>query len=383
MKHNKRLKIAIVSDAIYPYNKGGKEKKFFEVSIRLAKAGYDIHIYTMKWWKGKALHKVENGVHLHAISPLYNLYSGEIRSIKEAILFSLSCLKLIREDFDVIDVDHMPHLVLFPVKLVCLIKRKQLIASWNEVWGKDYWIDYMGKVGIIASLIEYISVRLPDKIISISSHTTKKLATDLGITKHVYTIPMGISFKEIEEVKPSLDRSDIIFAGRLLSHKHVDTLIKAIAIVQKSFPLVRIIIVGDGPEKARLEQLARKKKIEDNISFYGYIPKHSDLYALFKGSKLFVFPSTREGFGIAVLEANACRLPVITINHPDNASKNLITEGINGYLIQLNEESLAIKILEILNNDQLLKKLSHESEKLSKKYDWDSITQQYYNTYLL
>src|SRR5688572_4712282 len=101
----KKLNIAIVSDAIYPYNKGGKEKRIFEISTRLAKAGHEVHIYCMKWWgadrrlsppasaarQGRNAqpindnHRMENGVHLHAISPLYPLYSGQRRSIKQAL----------------------------------------------------------------------------------------------------------------------------------------------------------------------------------------------------------------------------------------------------------------------------------------------------------
>src|SRR5680860_553087 len=102
------MKIAFVSDAIYPYNEGGKEKRLFEVTTRLAKRGYDINLYCMKWWKGSR-DKIENGVHLHAICKYYSLYSGERRSIVQALMFGTACLKLIKEDFDIIDVDHMPH----------------------------------------------------------------------------------------------------------------------------------------------------------------------------------------------------------------------------------------------------------------------------------
>ena len=164
-------KIAIVSDAIYPYNKGGKEKRIFEISTRLANAGNEVHIFTMKWWKEKTNHKIENNVNLHAISPLYPLYSGKRRSIKQATYFALSCFRLLREKFDIIEADHMPHLVLFSLKIVTLLKRKKLYATWNEVWGKSYWVEYLGHLGAIAYIIEWISARLPDKIIAVSEHT--------------------------------------------------------------------------------------------------------------------------------------------------------------------------------------------------------------------
>ena len=121
------MKIAYVSDAVYPYNKGGKEKRLYDISTRLARRGHDVHIYCMKWWKGPETHLVENGVHLHAISPYYPLYSGERRSIKEGILYGISCLKLIKEDWDVIDVDHMPFFPIIFTKIVCVLKWKKMI----------------------------------------------------------------------------------------------------------------------------------------------------------------------------------------------------------------------------------------------------------------
>src|SRR5690348_10850652 len=108
MNKQKPLKIAIISDAIYPYHKGGKEKRIFEISTRLVKKCHLVTIYCMKWWKNQTNIRNENGVILKAVSPLYPLYVGEKRSIKEAVMFSLFCFKLLNEDFDVIDVDHMP-----------------------------------------------------------------------------------------------------------------------------------------------------------------------------------------------------------------------------------------------------------------------------------
>ena len=94
-----RMKMAFVSDAIYPYNKGGKEKRIYEISTRLAKRDHNVHVYCMKWWKEKENHRIENGVHLHAISRYYPLYSGKRRSIKGAIMFAFACFKLIRKIF--------------------------------------------------------------------------------------------------------------------------------------------------------------------------------------------------------------------------------------------------------------------------------------------
>jgi len=136
MMRNGAKKIAIISDAVYPFNIGGKEKRIYDISTRLAAQGHDVTIYCMRWWEGeKTLTK--DGVTYHAISPHYPLYTKGRRSIKEGIFFALHCFKLLGKDFDVIDVDHVPHLALFTAKIVCIFKRKKMIATWHEVWGKE------------------------------------------------------------------------------------------------------------------------------------------------------------------------------------------------------------------------------------------------------
>lgn len=386
-KKSNQLIIAIVSDAIYPYNKGGKEKRIYELSTRLAKAGHDVHIYCMKWWgadqrpsqpaskprqgrhEENENHRIENGVHLHAISKLYPLYSNKRRSFREAILFSLSCFKLIKEDFDVIDVDHMPHMVLFPTKIVALLKRKKLYATWNEVWGKEYWKEYLGQLGTIAYMVEWLSARMPDKIIAVSEHTKEKLIKDLKINTEIFVVPNGIDLETIQKVKPAKEKSDIIFAGRLLSHKNVDLLLKAISLIQKSFPHVKAFIIGEGPEKKKLKKMITNLKLEKNVKMLGFLENHNKLYALMKASKVFVFPSTREGFGIVALEANASEIPVITVNHKDNATKDLIKNGSNGYIVEPNEKNLAEKIITYLSSSNSQKGYINAV----KNYDWGVI----------
>ena len=90
---NKR--VAFVSDAVYPFHKGGKEKHLYEITRRLAERGRDVHVYTMKWWDGDPDTEID-GVHYHAISKLYPMYDGDRRSIKEGLLFALACFKLLR-----------------------------------------------------------------------------------------------------------------------------------------------------------------------------------------------------------------------------------------------------------------------------------------------
>src|SRR3989344_2650244 len=343
------MRIALVSDSIYPYNKGGKEIRSYELAKKLSENKYKVDFYTMKFWKGKNSIK-KYGFNLHGISKEYPLYINQRRSIKQGILFGLSAFKLLRKNFDVLDADHMVYFHIWPCKLACLIKRKKLIVTWHEVWGKEYWKEYLGWKGIFGYWMEKLSSKLPKKIV---------------------VIPNAIDIKAIDKIKPSKETSDIIFAGRLMNHKNVNILIKAISIIkQNTNPNIKCIIVGDGEEMQNLKTLAKSLNLNKNIIFKGFIKEHAEVLSLMKSSKLFVLPSTREGFGITVIEANACGIPVITTKHKDNASRFLIDEGNNGYTTDLNEYDLSNKIEKSLEKAN---KSGWNTKQYVKKYDWNNI----------
>src|SRR5690348_18451910 len=96
-------KIAFVYDAIYPYVKGGGERRYYELAKRLAAKGYDVHLYGMKFWEGPNVMR-EGGLTLHGLCHARPLYtkSGR-RSITQAVWFGLASLKLLGARFDVID----------------------------------------------------------------------------------------------------------------------------------------------------------------------------------------------------------------------------------------------------------------------------------------
>ncbi len=342
------MKVAIVSDAIYPYNLGGKETRIYRLSTLLAKDGYDVHIYTMKWWSEPSKTRLENGVWLHAISPLYPLHHGERRSIKQGVLFGVSCLKLLGEQFDVVDVDHMPYFPLFFMKVVSLLKRRPMIATWHEVWGLKYWRNYLGTAGMLAYALEKLTVLMPSKIIAASNLTATRLRADMKASQDVMVVNNGIDLAAIKQIRAARQKSDLIYVGRLLEHKHVEMLLETVAVLKVKRPDITCNILGDGPERENLEQLSHQLGLDDNVRFWGFVPENSQVYGLMKASKVFVSASTREGFGISVLEANGCGLPVVVVNHPANAAMDLVSE-LNGRITEFSAADIARGAEELLS----------------------------------
>jgi glycosyltransferase involved in cell wall biosynthesis len=365
----KPQRIAFVSDSIMPYFQGGKEKRLYEISRRLVKEGREVHIYTMKWWEGPKTIQYE-GVYFHAICKLHPLYKGERRSISEALWFSLAVFKLAFVPFDILDVDHMPFFPLFSARIVTWIRGKKLYATWHEVWGTDYWRTYLaGDGAYLGAFTEWMAFKLPDVIIANSQHTARKLQ-EVAVRARVHTVSLGADVKGIYEAEVGVIASDIIYVGRLMNHKGVDLLVNAIKILKESYSDISALIVGDGPERASIIKLIAKLDLKENITLLGSVDGHENLYGLMKASKMLVLPSTREGFGLVLVEANAAGIPVITTRHQDNAAKELVSEGVNGFLSEPTPEAIAEKIEYILTSQTKL----HPRAGIE-KYDWPVIVQ--------
>lgn len=339
---------------------------------RIARRGHRVDIYTMKWWDGP-VDRHEDGLWLHGVVPLRGLYtSSGRRSIWQALWFGWQVMPaLMRAKFDLLDVDHMPFFPLFSSRIVGWLRRKPMSATWHEVWGLTYWNSYLSVfLGWIAYLVEKISVYMPDRIVSDSQLTTDRLKTMLRVApKKIFTLPIGINNKLIQSAGPRTYEIDLIYFGRLLSHKNVDRILKVVVLLTSKHPALRCLIIGNGPERSRLEQLAVQLGISKNIVFKDFLPSQEEVYSLLRQSKVFVSLSTREGFGLAPLEAMAAGLPVIIVDHHDNAVKEFVDDGIEGFVCPLDDQVLADKIELILNDDDTFIRLSSQARNRAQTFD--------------
>ncbi len=321
MSDDRRPVIAMVTDAIYPYHRGGKEVRYHELARRLAQRA-EVHVYTMHWWPGPG-ERTESGVTFHAISRRHGLYARGRRSIAQALLFAVACFRLLTISFDVLEADHIPYVQVMVLRVVATLKRRPLVVTWHEVWGKSYWQDYLGRAGRAAWMVESLAMRLPDHIIAASPQTAERLRL-LGACRGAITeAPNGIDIDAIKATRPIGVACDLIAVGRLMAHKRIDLLIDVVALLHAEGVPVTCRIIGDGPERLSLREHARALGVDHAIDFRHDVAEQEDVYALMKAAQVFVFPSAREGFGIAVLEALACGLPVVTTSAPDNLARHL------------------------------------------------------------
>ncbi len=361
------MKIAFVTDVVYPYIKGGAEKRIHEFSQRL-KENHEVHVYGIQWWDGPSV-LVKDGITYHGVCKPKKLYAGGRRSIGEALAFGLAlAVPLLKERFDVIDCNQHPYFSIFTCKLAAVLRGGRFYVTWHEVWG-DYWYEYMGRPGLFGRLIEKITSRLPDRLIAVSGRTASDLER-LGVKKdRILVIPNGISLAGIGGVQAAGESHDVVYAGRLIKDKHVDVLLKACASASRRMPL-DVLIIGDGPEKASLESLAASISMAGRITFAGTVDDRT-LVSSVKAARAFVLPSTREGFSITTLEALACGVPVITVTGEKNSAQELVESGVNGLVVGLGEIELGDAILKMLGDEGERKKMASRCSLSIGRYDWD------------
>jgi glycosyltransferase involved in cell wall biosynthesis len=362
------MKIAFVYDVIYPYVKGGVEKRVWELAIRLTRRGHNVHLFGMKFWDGEDI-LISDGIVLHGVCPAQKLYSGGRRTIGQALYFSIHLISpLLRERFDIIDCQQFPYFSCFAAKFVSGVNKTPLVITWHEVWG-NYWYEYLGWKGFAGKLIEQLVAHLTSENVAVSKTTAKNLK-NLGLPYDIIIIPNGVDLIRIRSISLSPESWDIIFVGRLIMEKHADLLIYAVELLLQEFPDIRVVIIGEGPEFVKIKHLIDETKITQTIHMCGFYRDHDDLIARLKSSKVFVLPSTREGFGITSLEALACGLPVVTVDHPANAVRDLITEN-NGFLCSLSARDLADKIRLALQHHLVMRNACTKS---AESFDWENIT---------
>ena len=146
------------------------------------------------------------------------------------------------------------------------------------------------------------------------------------------------------------DESPLIgCVGVLLPDKGQDSLIRAFATIRAEFPAVKLLLVGDGPDKHRLQQLAAKLNVTDAVVFAGFV---SAMESVYPALDLFAFPSRFEGLGTSLLSAMSYAIPSVALR--TCAFPEIIEHGRSGLLAELNNDaSLANSIAAILRNPEI------------------------------
>jgi glycosyltransferase involved in cell wall biosynthesis len=370
----RNIRLAVVSDAVQPFNDGGKEARYAAILPRLVDRGIDVDVHTMKWWPQPGSSLQVGQLTMRALSPLVPLYSGSRRSIRQAAVFGVCSLRMLGRQYDVLEADAIPFVQLYPLWAVSRLRRRPFLVTWHEVWGRDYWRSYLGRAGILAAWLEQMAARLPDVIIATSDETADRVrALRGGGRPHdVVVVPPGVDQDEIAAVVPASGVGELLCVGRLLPNKNVDLVIRALAGLRDSGRDVSLTVVGQGPERDGLHKLAAELGVADSVDFRDPIPDRKDLLSVMAGAQVVAFPSVREGFGMVALEALSCGVPVVTSDHPDNYARNLVRDGVTGRVCPATMPHLTQALADVLDNREAM---ASQAAASVADYDWRRLSE--------
>lgn len=191
-------------------------------------------------------------------------------------------------------------------------------------------------------------------------------------TKCVY-IPNGIEVKDDRFAE--LDNNNLISIGRLSKEKGFIDLIDIISYVKEVYPNVKLNLIGDGPERERIEKHVKLLGLENNVVLQGY-KNTGEINELLLDSSIYVMTSFSESFGLVLLEAAQFRIPLVAFKN--SGSNEIISNNWDGYLIEnRNKEMMAKKIIELLKNKNRRIIMGNNAYKKCMKYELSNIIKEW------
>lgn len=235
--------------------------------------------------------------------------------------------------------------------------------------------------------------------VTVNSNFTMAAVAKISKSKEISMIPMGVDIKLFSSASASAaaavrkrfgissrNGKMLLFVGRLAEKKGVTYLIAALKSVIAKYPGCRLVIVGDGPEKASLVNQSQQLGLSGNVVFAGSVTNR-ELPSLYAASDVFVLPSIvdsrgdTEGLGVVLLEAIAAGTPVVASNV--GGIPDIVIHNKTGLLVeQKNPGQLAGAMLKLLGNAPLSKRLVAAAKAhVAKNYSWESVAGRFYFLY--
>ncbi len=279
-----------------------------------------------------------------------------------------------------IDIVHahwiIPQGVIAVVTRVFLPRRTKLLVTAH---GADV---YALRNSIVSGLRDFVLPRA-DHVTYVSHAMQTDVDAQSQCGRASSVAPMGVDLQRIFVLPDGEARKvDIVFVGRLVEKKGVDTLIQALALIKPDFSSLRVEILGDGGERTRLEQMAEQLGVSNICRFHGAIA-NSDIPAWYQSAKVAVVPSVvgadgdQEGLGLVAVEALGCGCALVVSDAP--ALADVVTDGETGLVFeQRNPQQLAHCLRRLLDDPELRSRLATRGrEHVVKHFDWEVVGARY------
>ena len=352
------MRIGIVVKEFPPDVIGGTEIQTLRMARELAK-NHEVIVFTKSYRNKKdEIYRNEK----FKIVRVFNLTFNPILSTMSFVLFAPFYVLKYKPDILQCMMIHPSGIVGF------IVKRLIKVPYFTWIRGGDYYFNKNSKLKrfIIATLLK-------DAVVLTQTGKIKRDVINEFTLKNVYIVGNGVD-PVLCSLKSSKDDA-IGFVGRLDEMKGVDVLIKALEGLRK-----KLVIIGDGEKRPEIEKLS--SELEVPCEFLGFV--HPDeLYSYFNRFKILVLPSVKEeGLSNAVLEAMSAGIPVICTDV--GGMRDVVIDGKNGFVVKPSKfEALREKIMLLMDEVAIYRKMSWEARKIAAEYSWEKILDKLGVIYLL
>ncbi|NNF22609.1 MAG: N-acetyl-alpha-D-glucosaminyl L-malate synthase BshA [Saprospiraceae bacterium] len=372
------MKIGIVCYPTY----GGSGVVATELGLGLAKKGHDIHFITYKR-PPRLIHFQEN-VYFHEVSGTssasYPLFEY---TPYDTTLASKLVDVVLHEQLDLLHVHYaIPHATVAYLAKMILKEKGIDLPVITTLHGTD--ITLVGQDKSFKPVVEF-SINHSDGVTTVSENLKEKTYKNFDIHRDIRVVYNFIDFTRFQPLDKKHFKKAIAPNGeKILVHtsnfrkvKRAEDVIHIFKQVHDVMPS-KLLMVGDGPERTRLEELCRHMGLCDEIRFLGKQDAVEELLAV---SDLFIIPSANESFGLAALEAMACEVPVISSNVGGLPEVNI--QGETGFLSDVgNVAEMGRNAIHILKDENTLNGFRQKAYEQAKTFDIDNILPQYENYYM-
>jgi N-acetyl-alpha-D-glucosaminyl L-malate synthase BshA len=369
------MKIAIVC---YP-TFGGSGVVATELGLELARRGHEIHFITYSQPVRLAL--LNPNVYYHEVNvpeyPLFHFQPYELAlSSKLVDMVKLHKIELLHVHYAI------PHAYAGYMAKQMLKDEGINLPMVTTLHGTD--ITLVGNHPFYKTAVTF-SINKSDFVTSVSESLKADTIKLFNIKNEIQVIPNFIELHK-NTVDPSISCRRSVMANeneRIITHisnfrkvKRIPDIIKIFYRIQQQIP-AKLMMVGDGPEKAKAEYLCQELGIQDKVIFFG---NSNEIDKILSYTDLFLLPSETESFGLAALEAMAWSVPVISSNSGGLSEVNL--DGISGYLSDIgNIDEMADNALKILKDSETLNKFKENALSVAKQFDIKNILPLYEDLY--
>jgi glycosyltransferase involved in cell wall biosynthesis len=328
------VRICLIYDCLYPWTVGGAERWMRALADGLTRRGHEVTYLTRQQWPDDEP-PVVPGVRVVAVSPRAELYGpGGARHVGPPIRFGLGVARhLLRHgrEYDVVHTSLSPFFSVLAAGMAGRLGRapRPLFVDWFEVWTRAYCREYYGRLaGDVGWLVQHLCALTPQHAFVYNQLHSRRLVAE-GLRGEV-TVVRGLYTGTVApHGTPPQDPPLVLFAGRHIPEKGVLSIPPAIAEARRRVPDLRALVLGDGPDRPQLLTTIDRLGLGDVIDAPGFVD-HAELESAMARAACLVLPSSREGYGMVVIEAAGAGTPSVVVAGEDNAAVELISPGENG-----------------------------------------------------